>query len=152
MRVVGVGEGDWVKVNLGFVGYYRMAYDTERLTKAVQTKELSPVDRLQIIDNLFSLIMAGKAWTGEGLRLLKAYKDEDSYIVWNLISNSIAKLQVIVAYQDYYENFKRFVLYVFSVIKIKTMWDPATNETYFDTLLWSLVLNKLRRYLFMDFF
>ena len=96
--------------------------------------------------------MAGKAWTGEGLRLLKAYKDEDSYIVWNLISNSIAKLQVIVAYQNYYENFKRFVLDVFSVIKIKTMWDPATNETYFDTLLWSLVLNKLRRYLFMDFF
>ena len=47
VRVVGVGEGDWVKVNPGFVGYYRVAYDTEemeRLTKAVQTKELSPVD------------------------------------------------------------------------------------------------------------
>jgi len=148
VRVAGVGEGDWVKVNPGFVGYYRVAYDTEemeRLTKAVQTKELSPVDRLQIIDDLFSLIMAGKASTVEGLRLLKAYKDEDSYIVWNAISNSIAKLQVIVADQDYFENYKRFVLDVFSVIKTKITWDPATNETHFDTLLRSLVLNKLGR-------
>ena len=116
-------------------------------TSIEQTKELSPVDRLQIIDDLFSLIMAGKAFTVEGLRLLKAYKDEDSYIVWNAISNSVAKLQVIVADQDYYENFKQFVLDVFSVIKTKTTWDPAEDETHFDTLLRSLVLNKLGRYL-----
>lgn len=130
------------------MGYYRVAYDREemeRLTKAVQTKELSPVDRLQIIDDLFSLIMAGEASTVEGLRLLKAYKNEDSYIVWNAINNSIAKLQVIVADQDCYENFKRFVLDVFSVIKTNTTWDPAANETHFDTLLRSLVLVKLGR-------
>ena len=101
---------------------------------------------LQVLDDVFSLIVAGKESTDNGLRLLSAYKEEDSYIVWNAVNNNVAKLQVILADQECYHQFQEFVLDLFSVIKTKVSWDPVENETHFDTLLRSLVLGRLGRY------
>ena len=39
----------------------------------------------------FSLIAAGKAKTVDGLRLLKSYKQEESYIVWNNVAQQLVK-------------------------------------------------------------
>ena len=60
-----------------------------------------------MLDDLFSLIAAGKAKTSEGLRLLSAYKSEDSYIVWNNISTHLSQLAIVIADQDYYADFNR---------------------------------------------
>ena len=63
--------------------------------------------RLNVLDDLFSLIAAGKAKTSEGLRLLSAYKAEDSYIVWNNISSHLSQLATVIADQDCYADFDR---------------------------------------------
>ena len=77
-------SSEWIKINPGVVGYYRVNYDPEDLSKlcdAVSNKALDPVDRLNILNDLFSLIAAGRAKSVDGLRLLKSYKNEDSYVV-----------------------------------------------------------------------
>ena len=67
----------------------------------------------------FSLIAAGKANTVDGLRLLKSYKQEESYIVWNNVAQQLAKISVIIADKEFYADWQRFKLDLFSVIKVK---------------------------------
>jgi len=145
-----VKPGDWIKLNPDFVGFYRVLYspdDLERLCSAIKTKTLSPLDRLNVLDDVFSLISAGKAPTVDGLRLLQAFKDEDSYVVWKIINNSVRSLNVLLADKPYYCVFKRFVLDVFSVIKTKIAWDAAEGEEdHIQTLLRSLVLTLLGKF------
>ena len=52
----------------------------------------------------FSLIAAGKANTVDGLRLLKSYKQEESYIVWNNVAQQLAKISVIIADKEFYAD------------------------------------------------
>ena len=141
-----VNPDSWIKLNPGFVGFYRVLYsqeDLERLFTAVKSMVLSPLDRLNILNDMFSLISAGKASTVDGMRLLQAYKDEESYVVWNGINNAVNTLSTLLAAEDYYCNYQRFVLDIFSVIKTKISWDEQDGEDHFDTLLRSLVLSRL---------
>ena len=146
ITIPNVKPDEWIKLNPGFVGFYRVLYspeDMDLLRTAVKTGALSQIDRLNILDDLFSLISAGKASSVEGLRLLAAYKNEDHYVVWNIINDAISSLSTLLADQDYYCNFKRFVLDLFSEIKTKVSWDETEGEDHLDTLLRSLVLSRL---------
>ena len=55
----------------------------------------------------------------DGLRLLKSYKQEESYIVWNNVAQQLAKISVIIADKEFYADWQRFKLDLFSVIKVK---------------------------------
>jgi len=137
------------KLNPEFVGYFRVHYspeDLDRLCTSIQNKELEALDRLNILNDVFSLISAGKASSTDGLKLLEAFKDEDSYVVWNSISNAINSLNTILLDQPCYEKFKRFCLDLFSKIKTKVSWDGKADEGHLDTLLRCIVLSKLGRF------
>jgi len=146
VRLPNVAPSDWVKLNPSVVGFYRVQYSQSELSllcDAVKTKALPPVDRLNILDDLFSLISAGKAKTTDGLRLLQNYKEEESYIVWNNISQVISSLSVVIADQDFYSDWERFILDLFSGIKKSVTWDPVEGEGHLTTLLRSLVITRL---------
>ena len=64
----------------------------------------------------------------DGLRLLKSYKEEDSYIVWNNIAQQLAKISVIIADKDLYDTWTQFKLDLFSVIKTRVTWDPQVSS------------------------
>eukprot|EP00092_Neocalanus_flemingeri_P075261 GFUD01093210.1.p1 GENE.GFUD01093210.1~~GFUD01093210.1.p1 ORF type:complete len:879 (+),score=304.01 GFUD01093210.1:50-2638(+) len=146
VTLANVSPNDWVKLNPGVVGFYRVNYgsaDLARLCDAVKAKSLPAVDRLNILDDLFSLISAGKAKTSDGLRLLESYKEEESYIVWNNISQVIGNLSIVIADQDFYSDWEQFILELFSGIKKSVTWDPVEGEGHLDTLLRSLVITRL---------
>lgn len=67
IRVEGVGEGEWVKLNADHVGYYRVAYQEgnlmDKFEMAIRQKEMEPLDRLGILDDLFAGAKAGKGKT-----------------------------------------------------------------------------------------
>jgi len=146
VRLPNVAPSDWVKLNPSVVGFYRVHYSQSELgllCDAVKAKALPPVDRLNILDDLFSLISAGKAKTTDGLRLLQNYKEEESYIVWNNISLHISSLSVVIADQEFYSEWERFILDLFSGIKRSVTWDPVEGEGHLTTLLRSLVITRL---------
>ena len=67
-----VSSPDLIKINPGLVGYYKVNYDLKEFSKlydAVSYKALDLVDRLNILDDLFSLIESGRAKSVDGLRL-----------------------------------------------------------------------------------
>jgi len=148
VRLSNVPQSAWVKLNPGVVGFFRVQYpesELQLLQEAVKSKSLPSVDRLNVLDDLFSLIAAGKAKTSEGLRLLSAYKAEDSYIVWNNISSHLSQLATVISDQDCYADFDRFVLDLFSERKAVTAWDPVEGESHLDTLLRAIVISRLGR-------
>ncbi|MEQ2268917.1 hypothetical protein XENORESO_018579 [Xenotaenia resolanae] len=55
----GVGPDQWIKINPGTVGFYRIQYSSsmlESLLPGIRDLSLQPVDRLGLQNDLFSLV------------------------------------------------------------------------------------------------
>ena len=83
-------QGGYVKLNPGFVSYYRTEYSkpmAAALETAVANVTLPPLDRLSTLEDRISLVLGEKGNTVALLRLISRMHLEDSYLVWkNLIS------------------------------------------------------------------
>ncbi|KAF3852737.1 hypothetical protein F7725_006092 [Dissostichus mawsoni] len=77
----GVPTEQWIKINPGTVGFYRIQYSSsmlERLLPGVRDLSLQPVDRLGLQNDLFSLSRAGMI-TVQVLTLMEAFVNEPNY-------------------------------------------------------------------------
>jgi len=141
-----VKENEWVKLNPGTVGFYRVQYPPEMLEQflpGIQQKLLPPVDRLGLLDDLFALVQSGQSSTTNVLKLLEAFRNEDNYTVWSSISNVMSKLNLLLQYTDYHEQFKSYGRQLFGLIEEKLGWEAKANESHLDTMLRSLVLARM---------
>jgi len=76
--VEGAKPGDWIKVNPGLIGMYRLNYSDEmlkRLLPAIKNQALGAADRLGIQEDLFALAKAGSC-----SKLVLERWDETDYI------------------------------------------------------------------------
>jgi puromycin-sensitive aminopeptidase len=54
------------QLNSGTVGFYRVHYPSEILAQflpAIESKQLPPLDRLGLVDDIFALVQSGQAST-----------------------------------------------------------------------------------------
>uniref|UniRef100_U3KGK1 Aminopeptidase n=1 Tax=Ficedula albicollis TaxID=59894 RepID=U3KGK1_FICAL len=136
----------WVKLNLGTVGFYRTQYSPamlESLIPAIKDLSLPPVDRLGLQNDLFSLARAGIISTVEVLKVMEAFVNEPNYTVWSDLSCNLGILGTLLSHTDFYEDIQAFVRDVFSPIGERLGWDPKPGEGHLDALLRGLVLGKL---------
>ncbi|XP_046837634.1 puromycin-sensitive aminopeptidase isoform X1 [Vespa velutina] len=141
-----VPEGTWLKINPGAIGFYRTRYSPEAMSlflPAIKDHTLPPLDRLGLLDDLFAMVQAGHASTVEVLRFMQAFKHEDNYTVWSSIVNCIGKISVLLAPLDSADAFKAFVRNLMRDISKRLGWDPKPNESHLDTLLRSLILDRM---------
>nr|XP_020641275.1 puromycin-sensitive aminopeptidase isoform X1 [Pogona vitticeps] len=137
---------EWVKLNLGTVGFYRTQYSSsmlENLLPAIRDLSLPPVDRLGLQNDLFSLARAGIISTVEVLKVMEAFVNEPNYTVWSDLSCNLGILSTLLSHTDFYEEIQAFVRDIFSPIGEKLGWDPKPGEGHLDALLRGLVLGKL---------
>uniref|UniRef100_A0A8C5RGQ6 Aminopeptidase n=1 Tax=Laticauda laticaudata TaxID=8630 RepID=A0A8C5RGQ6_LATLA len=136
----------WIKLNLGTVGFYRTQYSTEileSLIPAIRDLSLLPVDRLGLQNDLFSLARAGIISTVEVLKVMEAFVNEPNYTVWSDLSCNLGILSTLLSHTDFYEEIQAFIRDIFSPIGEKLGWDPRPGEGHLDALLRGLVLGKL---------
>ncbi|KAB7494800.1 Puromycin-sensitive aminopeptidase [Armadillidium nasatum] len=144
-----VSEDDWIKVNVNSVGFYRTQYPSEMLNvlqQPISAKVLPPLDRLGVIDDLFAMVQAGYSSTVDVLRFLKSYEDETNYTVWASIHNITAQINQLVSHTSFQPLYQTFIRRILAKIFIETGWDSKPNENHLDTLLRSLVLQRLGTY------
>ncbi|XP_055688287.1 puromycin-sensitive aminopeptidase [Lutzomyia longipalpis] len=142
----GVDAKEWVKVNPGTIGYYRTKYPPDMLeafVPSIRSMALPPLDRLGLLDDLFAMVQAGHTSTAEALKLMDAYRDENNYTVWSCISSCLAKLQLLLSHTDLDDAFSAYGRRLYEPIARKLGWDAKAGESHLDTLLRSLVLNRL---------
>lgn len=143
--VPNVSPDDWIKLNKGSIGVYRIAYSEDMLQAlipAIESKALPPLDRLNILDDLFALVMAGKASTVQFLKVLQAFKNEDDYNVWSAVTSCIARLNSLLSHSDFHDSFQNWARSLLENIRI-VGWDKKEDETHSQTLLRLVILSTL---------
>ncbi len=138
----------YIKLNSHETGFFRTKYEKDLLDKLylkVLNKELSTVDRLGIVRDLFTLSSSGRVPTRTALEFLKAYKNEDNYTVWLEIASGLAYIEQLVAKTKAEENLDNFIKNLFTPILKKLTWEKLKNESHTDTLLRSLAISRLGR-------
>lgn len=133
IHLQGCNPDDWIKINPGQIGFYRVNYSPEmlqRLTPSIQT--LESVDRLGLESDLFALSYAGYTTTDNFLNLMKGYKDETDYTVWSNIDQNLSCLGIILQNTDQYEDYKKFLLKLYKPLGDKLGWEAAEGECMFQ--------------------
>uniref|UniRef100_A0A8C6TYS3 Puromycin-sensitive aminopeptidase n=1 Tax=Neogobius melanostomus TaxID=47308 RepID=A0A8C6TYS3_9GOBI len=146
ITVSGVRPDQWIKVNPGTVGFYRIQYSSsmlESLLPGIRDLSLQPVDRLGLQNDLFSLARAGMLSTVEVLKLMEAFVNEPNYTVWSDLSCNLGVLSCLLSHTDFHEEIQAFIRELFTPIGLKLGWDTKPGEGHLDALLRSLVLGKL---------
>ncbi|KAH9498825.1 hypothetical protein Btru_005237 [Bulinus truncatus] len=147
--VPNVSEGDWVKLNAGTVGVYRVMYPTdmlERLIPAVKNLSLPPKDRLGLQSDLFALSRAGLGSAVDVLKVTQAFENERDYTVWSNLSSNISTISTILQYaEETYPAFKQYVRRLFSKIAETVGWDAKPGEDTLIPMLREVVLSRMGR-------
>lgn len=138
IEIKGVAQNCWIKVNPGAVGVYRTLYSDElfeNLLPAIESQSLPPLDRLNLLDDLFAASQAGKVSSSQVLKLIKAFKSENNYTVWSSIINCLSKISVLLSHLDIHSKYKSFGRSLVQDIHNYLGWDKKENESHLDTLL-----------------
>ncbi|CAF4409199.1 unnamed protein product [Rotaria sp. Silwood2] len=136
-------EDDWIKLNFNSIGLYRVKYESQtlaRLNEPIANKTISPQDRLMIQNDVAALCNAGHQSFVDYLKLLPSYSDEDNFTVWKAIASNMSDLSSLLEYTDYFDEFKKYRLNLFSSIQNKLGWDAKPNEDPLSAMLRPMIL------------
>ena len=141
------GSGDeWVKVNPGQSGFYRVKYteaELERLKAPVRSLTLPAQDRLGLQSDAYALAKAGHISAAAYLNLAEAYSNEtDPSVVWDL-SSALNALNNLLSDEPCYPAFQAFGRSVFKPIGDRVGWEARPGEGHRQALLRSTTLGQL---------
>ncbi|HWB39599.1 MAG TPA: M1 family metallopeptidase [Candidatus Saccharimonadales bacterium] len=125
-------------LNHSRTSFFRAIYQPEHLAKLadqVRTGKLNELDRLGLLGDAFEAAKAGYGPTVDALKLLDAYEDEDSTVVWDVIAGSIGSLRVVMDDDAVRKGLKSYV-HQLSAKQLKRLgWDERKSDSHFDKLL-----------------
>lgn len=124
-------------------GYFRVAYDSAYLadlTNYIKDDKVVPLDRMGILSDSSESAKSGHEKTVDVLKLLSAYSNEDSTIVWDIIAGLIGNIKSVMDNEDLREAMKPFIVELVSKQLKRLGWDKQKNESYFDSLLRPTIL------------
>lgn len=130
-------------LNRDRTGFFRVRYDSDHLSKlaaAVTAGKLDELDRLGLLSDSFEAAKAGYGSTVDALKLLAAYADEDSAVVWDVIAGGIGSMRVVMDDDDFRAGLKPYVQALTAKQVARLGWEESKSDTHFDKLLRPTVL------------
>lgn len=97
-KTVYVGDNvDYVVANAGGSGFYRVTYAADLAVKLVADpmKNLSLVERFNLVNDSWYAVKSGASTSLEHLALVKKFASETEYPVWNILVGSLKQLHGI---------------------------------------------------------
>jgi puromycin-sensitive aminopeptidase len=131
-------------INQGLTGFYRVKYDEEKLSRLATMlagKQLSPIDRLEVINDNFELAKAGQLPTLAALNFLPKLQFEEDAAVWSSIAENLMGLFYLLGDRGIYKPLQFFIALLCKNQVARVGWEPKPSESYFDQLLRPTVLN-----------
>jgi puromycin-sensitive aminopeptidase len=130
MTVDGIDDADWVIVNAGGSGFYRVTYDktlTQKLT--ANPGVLSTIERFNLINDAWACVRSGDLSASAYIDLVSTLgKTEVDPNVWAIITSSLAHLHNLTQG----EHRERFAATINALVKPtadKLGWEPQESET-----------------------
>jgi len=142
-----VSDSKPLRFNIGNDAHFVTHYDKKLLDQIITqiySNELSPIDRLQLLNEQVILTNAGINPTSELIPLILAYKDETTEAVWDIISMAIAELKKFVENDNNTElKLRLFAKTIASKQFERLGWVKHTNESETDTKLRNTILGLM---------
>ncbi len=139
-------DEDWIKVNAGQSGFYRVNYPPDewaRLRRAVAAGDVDTRDRIGLQNDAYALTRAGYLPATTFLELTSAYRDEDDATAWRLIADSLQDFETLIADEGYLDRFDAYGRDLFRPAGERSGWDPKPGEGHLDSLKRTTVLSRL---------
>jgi puromycin-sensitive aminopeptidase len=87
----------WGLINAGGHGFYRVRHHATGLAALLDhADELAPIERYNLVDDLWASVQAGQAGAEEMLDLLPRFRDETDLSVWQRVISALASLDRLV--------------------------------------------------------
>jgi aminopeptidase N len=140
------GKPDWVVVNAGGWGVYRVRYSPE-LLRALTTdlSHLDKLERFNLISDTWASVLAGTTAVAEFVELLRLFRDEDDPAVWGAIISAFGILRRVTPAADR-PAFERFVRSLVRPQFDRLGWSPQPGESELDGELRGTLLTALGWY------
>lgn len=133
------------KINVDESSFIKVNYDKkilENIKNKIENKNINTIDRLGIIRDIFALAEGGYINTIEALDFSLSFKNEKEYIVWGEISYGINKIYNLLTDEKTIENYRNYVLSLYSQIIQDVGFEKKQNEDSSHTLLRILILSQ----------
>jgi puromycin-sensitive aminopeptidase len=119
---------DYVVVNEGGHGFYRVRYSADLLSRLMQKKEkfLSATERFNLINDLWANVLAGLQPLNEYVSLIKCFTDEEDKNVWSVITSSLLYMEKVTGRS---EGLKKLTGEVCRPAFDKLTWHAKKNES-----------------------
>ena len=143
--VPGAPSDGWLKVNAGGTGFYRARYgenELARLTDGVRRGQVSPSDRLGLLDDTYALARARLVDAIQFLDLASAYDADEDYSVWAAFTGHLGSLESLLSDQPFIEAYRAWARSLTEKVVASVGWDPGGEEPHLRTLLRSTVLGQ----------
>ncbi len=139
----GISHHDWIKLNPGQTGFFRIVYDSEVLDRALpalSSGRLGVVDRFGIINDLFATTEAGLTSSSDALKLTLNLRHESGYVPSIALRSGFDSLLAIIESVTLRERFKSYGAWLNQPNFDRLGWTTVQDESYFDQLLRPMVL------------
>ena len=120
-----------VYANAGARGYYRSAYDAENLhgLASAAEQDLSPAERVQLVQDAWAEVRVGRAPVGEFLSLAEALKSDPTHAITRQISHEFEYIDDNVATGADRSAFESWVRRTFAPVGEQLGWTPQPNDS-----------------------
>ncbi|ETN76612.1 peptidase family M1 [Necator americanus] len=150
IEVPNVGEDEWVKLNAGSTGFYRVEYSPEMLQAMIPdiaNGNMLLLDRFSVVNDLFALVQAGRTGASTFLSVLASLQNEDEYIIWQSLAGGIEDLANVLNYVDgpISKRFNSFIIAVMANLGARLGWDCHDGEDSQRGILRAVVHGRLMR-------
>ena len=124
-------------------GFYRTIYDGQllsRLSRSIKAGSLKDVDRLGLLSDSFEAAKAGYSSSVDTLRLLEAYANEDSAVVWDIIVGGLGSIRAVMDNDVIRNGLKPFIRQLTTKQLDRLGWEEKPADSHFDKLLRPTIL------------
>jgi puromycin-sensitive aminopeptidase len=130
------GEPDWLIINAGGSGFYRVRYSPDLLTALapqLQT-ELAPIERYGIVDDTRAAMITGATSAAEFLEFAKGFEDERDLDVWSILMAGLGLIDSLVDGTTR-TNLQKTVAGLYGSALERLGWEPSVNDSTRDSEL-----------------
>jgi aminopeptidase N len=136
--------GEAIKVNLGDIGYYRVAYGpTSTAALAKSLRQMSPTDRVNFLADNWAMVQAGRAELSSYLAMVEGVGVEDRRPVWDQIVMAFSTLNRLSRGRPERPALQRYIVAKLHPVFGRLGWDGSGSGDDDNTLLRGALIRTL---------
>ncbi len=136
------GDVQWILVNAGGHGYYRVSYSPALLSSLLdRLDDLEPLERYGLVSDAWADVMVGDMVIGDYLDMLQRFKGETENAVWEAIVSSLGDI-----YHTFDQRIDAYVRSLLAPAMNRLGWQPRGGESGLTRRLRGLLITALGRY------